>query len=137
MREKDESGGTQKLFSYSIPILHALAMNIPLFIDELDARLHPLILENIIRLFNFHRSSINPSKAQLIFSTHSTQVLTNKHFGQDRIWFCEKDKYGATDLYSLAEYKAVRKDASFDKDYLLGKYGAIPYVDSILLQLDT
>jgi hypothetical protein len=64
--------------------------------------------------------------------------MTNKLFRRDQIWFCEKDQYGATDMYSLVEYKEpVRKDASYNKNYLLGKYGAIPYIDEILLQAGT
>ena len=63
--------------------------------------------------------------------------MTNKLLRRDQIWFCEKDKYGATDLYSLVEYKeAVRKDASYNKNYLQGKYGSIPYIDEILIYAD-
>jgi AAA15 family ATPase/GTPase len=132
--ESQESSGTQKLFSYSIPILEALESGKPLFIDEFDAQLHPLILENIVKLFN--SPTTNPKNAQLVISCHAVNILTNKIFRRDQIWFCEKDEYGATDLYSLAEYKEpVRNDASYNKDYLLGKYGAVPYINAINLQL--
>ena len=74
-------------------------------------------------------------KAQLIFVSHDTNLLRKDIFRRDQIWFAEKDKIGATDLYSLVEYKVnqatVRNDASFEKDYLLGKYGAIPFLGDI------
>jgi len=95
--------------------------------------LHPLIIENIIKLFNSPMT--NPKNAQLVISCHSVNIMTNKLLRRDQIWFCEKDKYGATDLYSLVEYKEpVRKDSSYNKNYLQGKYGAIPYIENILLQ---
>jgi AAA15 family ATPase/GTPase len=73
--------------------------------------LHPLIIEGIIKLFN---SPIkNPRNAQLVISCHAVNILTNKLFRRDQIWFCEKDQYGATDLYSLVEYDGpIRKDAA-------------------------
>jgi AAA15 family ATPase/GTPase len=130
---EEESSGTQKLFSYSGPILEALEKGLPLFIDEFDVQLHPLIIESIVKLFNSPVS--NPHNAQLVISCHAVNILTNKIFRRDQIWFCEKDQFGATDLYSLVEYqKPVRKDATFSKDYLQGKYGAIPYIDTIYLQ---
>jgi hypothetical protein len=132
--ERLESSGTQKLFAYSIPVLDALQSGGILFIDEFDAQLHPLILENIVKLFN--SPVTNPKNAQLVISCHAINILTNKIFRRDQIWFCEKDEYGATDLYSLAEYKEpVRNDASYNKDYLSGKYGAVPYINAINLQL--
>ena len=131
-----ESAGTRKLFSYSDAILEALEKGTPLFIDEFDTMLHPLIIEGIVKLFN--SSITNPKNAQLIISCHAVNIMTNKLFRRDQIWFCEKDQYGATDLYSLVEYKEpVRKDASYNKNYLQGKYGAIPYIDEILLQAGT
>jgi len=131
--ENDESKGTQKLFSYSIPIITALEKGTPLFIDEFDTQLHPLILENIIKLF--HSPDINKNNAQLVISCHSVNIMTNKNFRRDQIWFCEKNQYGATNLYSLVEYdEPVRNDAAFGKNYLQGKYGAIPYINEIALQ---
>jgi AAA15 family ATPase/GTPase len=132
--EQLESSGTQKLFSYSIPVFNALENGTPLFIDEFDAQLHPLIIESIIKLFN---SPIqNPHNAQLVISCHSVNILTNDLFRRDQIWFCSKDEYGATELYSLVEYEEpVRNDAAFNKNYLRGKYGAIPFIDEINLRL--
>jgi AAA15 family ATPase/GTPase len=96
--------------------------------------LHPLIIEAIIKLFN--SPATNSRNAQLVISCHAVNILTNKLFRRDQIWFCEKDQFGATDLYSLVEYKEpVRKDASYNKNYLQGKYGAVPYINEILLQV--
>jgi AAA15 family ATPase/GTPase len=112
----------------------ALKNGAPLFVDEFDSLLHPLIIESIIKLFN---SPIhNPNNAQLVISCHAVNILTNKLLRRDQIWFCEKDQYGATDLYSLVEYKEpVRNDAIFSKNYLQGKYGAVPYIDDINFQI--
>jgi len=137
LEESVESAGTRKLFFYSKYIIDALYNGTPLFIDEFDTALHPLIIENIIKLFNSPEH--NPKNAQLIISCHAVNIMTNKLLRRDQIWFCEKDQYGATDLYSLVEYKddekgSVRKDSSYNKNYLQGKYGAIPYIDEILFQ---
>lgn len=122
----NESAGTNRLFFLSAPILDTLAHGKVLFIDEMDSRLHPLIMESIIKLFNSKEK--NPRNAQLVFNAHSTLVLCNKYFRRDQIWFTNKSRYGISDLYSLDDY-SVRKDSSFDKDYLLGKYGGIPIVN--------
>lgn len=127
--EDQESEGTKKAFALSGPILQTLQKGEVLFIDELDARLHPLMTRHIIKLFN--SSANNPNNAQLIFATHDTNLLNNSFFRRDQIWFAEKDRCGATDIYSLVEYKGVRNDASYESDYIAGKYGAIPYIGSI------
>jgi uncharacterized protein len=121
----DESDGTQKLLALSGLLLHTLKNGKVLIIDEFDARLHPLMSRTILELFN--SNDTNPNNAQLIIMTHDTNLLSNKIFRRDQVWFTEKDKYGATYLYSLAEYK-VRNDASYSSDYIKGKYGAIPYI---------
>lgn len=127
---KHESEGTQKAFALSGPLLHTLQEGRVLFVDELDARMHPLMTRYIIELFN--STYTNPLNAQLIFITHDTNLLDNQLFRRDQIWFTEKDRYGATDLYSLVEYKLpVRYDASFESDYMIGKYGAVPYIGNI------
>ncbi|GHV84990.1 transporter [Spirochaetia bacterium] len=127
LSEINESAGARKLFSYSGAVLMALKNGAPLFIDEFDSLLHPLIIESSIKLFN---SPIhNPNNAQLVISCHAVNIMTNKILRRDQIWFCEKDQYGATDLYSLVEYKEpVRNDAAFNKNYLQGKYGAVPAI---------
>jgi AAA15 family ATPase/GTPase len=130
---EQESEGTQKVFALAGPLVDTLKEGKILVVDEFDTRLHPLISLKIVELFNSNET--NPNNAQLIFITHDTNLLSNKLFRRDQIWFTEKNKYGATDLYSLAEYK-VRNDASFESDYIKGKYGAIPYVGNLNNLLD-
>lgn len=126
--EKQESKGTQKVFALAGTLINTLKIGKVLVFDELDARLHPLISFAIVNLFNSKET--NPNNAQLIFMTHNTNLLSNKLFRRDQIWFTEKNRYGVTDLYSLAEYK-VRNDASFESDYIKGRYGAIPYTENL------
>jgi len=127
----DESEGTQKLFTLAGFFLDTLEHGGTLVVDELESSLHPLITRKIIEIFN---SAIdNPNGAQLIFATHDTNLLSNRFFRRDQIWFVEKSRHGSSCLFSLAEYKdsderKTRKDASFGKDYILGKYGAIPFL---------
>jgi uncharacterized protein len=123
--DDEESDGTKKIFALSSLLIDTLKNAKILIIDEFDARLHPLMSRSIVELFN--SNDTNPHNAQLIFMTHDTNLLSNKIFRRDQIWFTEKNRYGATSLYSLAEYK-VRNDASFESDYIKGKYGAIPYI---------
>jgi uncharacterized protein len=121
----DESSGTKKFFRIAGPVIESLALGYVLVIDELDAKLHPLLTKAIINLFNSRDS--NPKNAQLIFAVHDTNLLMNANLRRDQIWFTEKNKQGATDLYSLAEIK-VRNDANFEKNYIQGRYGAIPFI---------
>lgn len=126
--KKNESEGTIKYFSLAYPIIDALDNGKRLIIDEFDSKMHPLLTCRIIALFNSKKT--NPKNAQLIFTTHDTNLLSASIFRRDQIWFTQKDRFGATELYSLAEYK-VRNDASFEKDYLSGKYGAIPIMGDL------
>ncbi len=123
-----ESEGTQKLFFLLGPLFDTLENGNVLFIDELEARLHPLLTREIVRLFNSLQT--NPHNAQLIFATHDAGLLGECLLRRDQIWFTEKNRYGATELYSLAEMKE-RNDASFDKNYLAGRYGATPYLGGL------
>jgi len=123
--EKHESEGTNKLFALAGILLDTLRTGKILLIDELDARLHPLITRELICLFNSNET--NPHNAQLIFTTHDTNLLSSKTFRKDQIWFTKKNNKDATDLYSLVEYE-VGKNASFERDYIMGKYGAIPFI---------
>ena len=131
--EQNESEGTKKMF-YFIPLfLRVLTSEEILIIDELDTRLHPSITHKLIELFNSKEH--NKENAQLIFTTHDTNLLNRKLFGgqllrRNQIWFTEKDKEGATDLYSLVEYD-VPEDTPFESDYIKGKYGAIPFIGNI------
>jgi hypothetical protein len=123
-----ESEGTQKIFYLAGPIVDTLSNGRVLIIDEMEARLHPLMTQAIVGLFNSNQT--NPNNAQIIFTTHDTNLLTNKKFRRDQIWFIEKDRQGASHLYSLAELK-VRNDASFEDDYIEGRYGSIPFLGNI------
>lgn len=132
--EQHESAGTKKLFAFIPTLLETLRKGKIVVVDELDARLHPLITFEIIKLFNSRAT--NPHHAQLIFTTHDTNLLSGKLFRRDQIWFTEKSAQGATALYSLVEYKLddntkVRNDASYEKNYIEGRYGAIPYIGDL------
>lgn len=127
-----ESAGTNRLFDIIYLIMSALAEGSPLVVDEVDRAMHPLITKYVIGLFN--NAKTNPKGAQLIFTTHDTNLLSSKIFRRDQIWFVEKDKTESSDLFCLAEFKdaegvKVRNDRSFEKDYIQGKYGAIPYLN--------
>ena len=126
--DQNESEGTRKLFAFAGPILETLREGRILFIDELDARLHPLITKTLLELFN--STETNPKNAQLVFTIHDTNLLTKKLFRKDQIWFTEKDRYEATDLYSLVEYE-LSSDAVFESDYIEGRYGAIPFIGDL------
>ncbi|MEH1858160.1 MAG: ATP-binding protein [Nostoc sp.] len=126
--ENQESEGTKKIISIAGLLVDTLKYGKVLIFDELDARLHPLISKAIVKLFNSRKTNYN--NAQLIFMTDDTNLLSNKIFRRDQIWFTEKNKYGATDLYSLVEYK-IRNDASFESDYIKGRYGAIPFIGDL------
>jgi hypothetical protein len=125
---EDESAGTQKLFHISGPIVDVLANGKILVIDEIEARLHTYLTRKLIQLFN--SQATNPKRAQLIFATHDTNLLSKKLFRRDQIWFVEKDSQSASHLYSLAELK-VRNDASFENEYLQGIYGAVPMFEEM------
>ncbi len=124
--DKEESKGTRKFFAMSAPIIDTLQNGKILIIDELDASLHPILTQHLIQLF--HDKNINSKNAQLVFATHDTNLLKPHIFRRDQIWLTEKDKYGSTDLYSLAQFKGVRAKEDFEKQYIQGKYGAIPYL---------
>ncbi|MEM6298975.1 MAG: ATP-binding protein [Bacteroidota bacterium] len=119
-----ESAGTQKLLDLSPFIFISLEAQRTLIIDEFDARLHPLLTQKILELFNSEENK----GAQLVFVTHDTNLLSPDLLRRDQIEFVEKDKYGASHLYSLASIKGVRNDAAYEKDYIRGKYGAIPFL---------
>jgi uncharacterized protein len=130
----EESEGTKKFFRIAGPILESLKNGYVVIIDELDAKLHPLLTKAIVRLFNSAAS--NPKNAQLVFVTHDTNLLNDGKFRRDQIWFTEKNQQEASDLYSLAEIKLpkgtkVRKDEALEKNYIKGRYGAIPFIGDL------
>ena len=132
-----ESNGTRKMFHLFDFFMDALKNGMVLFVDELDAKLHPLLTRYIINLF--HNSQTNIGNGQLIYSTHDTVNLNKETFRRDEIWFAEKDKDGISEIYALSDYileddknagKKVRNDATYNKDYLTGRYGAIPVLEA-------
>jgi len=130
---KHESAGTRAFFSLSAPIYDTLKNDGVLVVDELTSQLHPLLTRAIIEAFHNYKhpgGNAVQSRAQLIFASHDTSILTNQLFRRDQVWFTQKDDYGATELYSLEEYR-IRKDASFNKDYMMGKYKGVPYIGNI------
>ena len=131
----DESSGTKKLFGLLPFIATSLLAGTTLVIDELDAKIHPVLLRRIIMMYN--NMEINRNKAQLIFTSHDLSTMNNEVFRRDEIWFVAKGNAQNSKLYSLVEFKnekgeSVRKDAKFDKQYLEGKYGADPYLRRII-----
>lgn len=129
-----ESAGTLKMFALYPELQEVLEKGSVFFIDELNARLHPLLVRNFI--LTFLNPKINTNHAQLVFTTHDTWQLSNQLLRRDEIWFVEKDASGLSTLYSLADFidedgARIRKDESYEKNYLLGKYGAIPDLKSI------
>lgn len=116
-----ESSGTIRYFSFIQHILNIIEDGGVFIVDELSARLHPILTKFIVDLF---QSKMN-KEAQLIFTTHDISLMNRHQFRRDEIAFVEKNKKGESTLYTLADIKA-RSDASFAKDYMAGKYGAIP-----------
>lgn len=123
-----ESEGTKKFLTLAGPIIDALENGKVLVIDELSSKLHYQLSDYIVRLFN--SIDKNKNNAQLIFNSHLPLFLDNKEFRKDQIWFVEKDKFGKSKLYSLYDIN-VRKDLSYMKSYLLGKFGALPEIKEL------
>lgn len=130
----DESAGTRRLFAFAGLLYLALELGTLLVIDELDARLHPNLTRKIVELF--HSPETNPKHAQLVCTTHDTNLLTPDLFRRDQIWFVEKGSGGQSELYSLAEIKGVREDAAWERAYLAGKFGAVPVLNRFGQGLD-
>ena len=130
----EESSGTKKMFSLYQTLLDVLEKGTVFFADELDIKLHPLLMRNI--LLTFTDKEKNPNNAQLIFTTHNTIYMDMNLLRRDEIWFVEKDN-GVSNLYSLDDItnekgEKVRKDSNYEKHYLLGNYGAIPNLKNLL-----
>jgi len=127
---QEESDGTQRFFQLLGPWLEAVANGYTVFIDELEASLHPLLTHELIKFIQ--NSENNKSGAQLIFAAHDTTLLDPELFRRDQIWFTDKDKGGSTILYSMSDYKErkPRKGEAMQKGYLAGRYGAIPILEA-------
>lgn len=129
--EEMESEGTKKMIEIAGPVVDAILSGKILVVDELDAKLHPFLTRRIIGLFM--DKEVNKKGAQLIFATHDTNLLNLQYLRRDQIWFTEKDKTDSTELYSLVEFRddagiKVRNDRNIEKDYINGRYGAIPFM---------
>ncbi len=133
-KNNNESEGTKKIIDLTGPVFDTLIHGKVLIVDELDAKLHPLLTREIVSLFN--NKDTNPKHAQLLFATHDTNLLSADLFRRDQVWFTEKDEVEQTDLYNLVEFKLpdgskVRNDSNLERNYIRGRYGAIPYITTI------
>ncbi len=132
---EEESNGTRKLLNLVPALLLALEQGGLVVSDELDAKLHPKLLRYLIKLFTSKNS--NKKGAQLVFTSHDMTTLNSSVFRRDEIWFAAKTPEGPSTLYSLADIadidgKRVRTQNAYDKQYLAGRYGADPYLKSML-----
>lgn len=121
----DESSGTRRMFSYAGVLLQALKEGGVVVLDELNNFLHPILVRYIMSLFE--SAEKNPLKAQLLFTTHETSILTTDFIRRDQIWFCDKNQQSETELYSLQEF-SPRKTDNIERSYLAGRFDAIPLV---------
>ena len=126
-----ESSGTQKIFALSASLLDVLKNGKVLFIDELDASLHPLLVSQLIEMFH----SNNPANAQMIATTHSPSILTETTLRHDQVWFVGKDGESSSNLASLADFTGIRGNFTrITKDYLHGCFGGIPYIKNLSVE---
>ncbi len=128
--DRFESDGTQKIFSISGPFFDVLTRGAVLVVDEMDAKLHPLLSQALVRLFTSEET--NPHGAQLLFTTHDTRLLADDLLTPSQIWFAEKDALEATDLYRLSDItmpdgSELPRHQNVEQNYINGRYGAIPY----------
>lgn len=127
----EDSRGVNKLFEIGGPLLDILSEGKILVYDELETSLHPIIVKYIIELFK--NKNINNRNAQLIFTTHDTNLLDLDLLRRDQIWLTERDRESkSTDIYSLSNLKNIRSDENIENGYIRGKYGAIPFINSNL-----
>lgn len=131
----EESSGTRKIFSILSRILSGIDKGRFFVIDELDAKLHPALLQRIIELFT--DSELNRNGAQMLFTSHDLTTMSYKVFRRDEIWFSAINGYDESVLYSLVDFhkengKKVRNDEIYSKQYLEGRYGANPYLRNIV-----
>ena len=123
-----ESLGTQQLFRISVVLNKVMKNGSVMIVDELDESLHPFLVKMLVDLFR--NPEVNTCGAQLIFTSHDTNQLNLDYFRRDQIYFTSKDyNKGESELYALSDY-SVRKDENIRKAYLLGRYGAIPNIET-------
>ena len=121
----DESMGTRNLLFLTGPVLEILDKGMVLVVDELGSSLHPLLVRRLVELFQ--NSRFNKKGAQLIFTSHDTSLLDQDLFRRDQIWFVEKDRDQASKLYPLSDF-SPRKNEALERGYLMGRYGALPFL---------
>jgi len=124
---RNESDGTVKIFNVMPTILKNLEVGGLLCIDELDIKLHPLLFKKIVNMYK--NKEINKKNAQLIYTAHSTFLFHSDDSRRDQLYLVEKDNLGKSNLYSLSEFRNLRVDADYEKKYLAGQFGGIPYED--------
>jgi predicted ATPase len=120
---KEESDGTRALFGMILMILDSVKNNKILLVDEIESSLHSKIVEYIVELFHTSNS------AQIIYTTHNTNLLNLNKLRKDQIYFVNKHDDGSSDLYSLFDYRDFRDTMDVEKAYLQGRFDAIPYID--------
>ncbi len=120
-----ESNGTIRIFNIMPYILKNLEIGGLLCVDEIDVKLHPLLFKRIVHMYM--DKSINKNNAQLIYTAHSTFLFNSNNLRRDQLYLVDKDKLGKSKLYSLSEFRNLRVDADYEKKYLSGQFGAIPY----------
>jgi hypothetical protein len=126
---EEESQGTNALFMLGGLILLKLKEGGTIFVDELDTSLHPDLVRMLVQLFQMETT--NPKNAQLVFTTHDTNLMDSALLRKDQVWFAEKDEYGATDFFSLQDFDSVRETTPFEKWYGAGKFGAKPNISDL------
>ena len=125
----EESLGTRKMFSAAAIWLHVLGHGCVIFYDELHNHLHPKLVAFLVNMF--HSKETNPNNAQLIFTTHETSILNQEILRRDQIWFCEQGESKATSVVPLTDYSPRKGRENLEAAYLSGRYGALPYVDTL------
>ena len=125
----DESDGTQRLFDL-IPLFYEHKGNSVIFIDEIDRSLHTNLTRRFLELFY---KLTEEDTSQIIATTHDSNLLDLELVRQDEIWFIKRLSDHSSSIYSLNRYKE-RYDKKIDKEYLLGRYDAIPIFDDEILE---
>ena len=129
MPMNSESTGTNQFAKYLVTFIPSLLEGGIFVVDELEENLHPMMLAKLVEMFNV--PNINKGRAQLIFTTHDTSILKSDILKRDEIWFVEKNEEGCSEVYPLTEFKAIREGFNYEKGYLEGRFGAIPYLGDI------
>lgn len=125
----EESQGSQTIIGLGSQMILVLENGGTLIVDEFETSLHPMLSKALIQIFQSEK--LNPRKAQLIFTTHDTNLMDHNLFRRDQIWFTQKNERGETELFSMVDFDNLREGHVFEKWYLSGKFGALPKLDSI------